>query len=99
MSEKSHILMVDDDLEICDIVREYLAQGGYRVSVAHNSGAMHRVIEHFEVDVVLLDLVLPQEDGLVLARSLRREHPEIRIIILSARGETIDRICRPRDRC
>ena len=92
MSENGHILIVDDEREICEVVREYLADEGYRVSTAPNGGEMRRILGEAPVDLVLLDVVLPGEDGLSLARWLRAEHPDLGIIMLTGRGDTIDRI-------
>jgi two-component system OmpR family response regulator len=92
MSDTAHILVVDDQQEICDVVQEYLTGEGYRVSVAHDGGGMRRVLGQSTVDLVILDLMLPGEDGLTLARSLRGDSSSIGIIILTGRGETVDRI-------
>jgi two-component system OmpR family response regulator len=92
MSDTAHILVVDDQQEICDVVQEYLTGEGYRVSVAHDGGGMRRVLGQAHVDLVILDLMLPGEDGLTLARSLRGDSANIGIIILTGRGETVDRI-------
>lgn len=92
MSNDTHVLIVDDDTEICTTLKEYLYQERYRVSVAHNGSEMRRVIERSPVDIVLLDLMLPQEDGLMLARSLHTENPDIGVIMLTGRGEIVDRI-------
>ena len=91
MSDNGHILVVDDQKEICDVVQEYLTGEGYRVSTAHDGNGMRRVLGQHHVDLVILDLMLPGEDGLTLARSLRNESG-IGIIILTGRGETVDRI-------
>ena len=91
MSDNGHILVVDDQQEICDVVREYLTSEGYRVSTAHDGTAMRRVLSQTPADLVILDLMLPGEDGLTLARSLRSQSG-IGIIILTGRGETVDRI-------
>jgi two-component system OmpR family response regulator len=91
MSDNGHILVVDDQKEICDVVQEYLTGEGYRVSTAHDGTGMRRVLGQHHVDLVILDLMLPGEDGLTLARSLRNESG-IGIIILTGRGETVDRI-------
>ena len=91
MSDNGHILVVDDQKEICDVVQEYLTGEGYRVSTAHDGGGMRRVLGQSHIDLVILDLMLPGEDGLTLARSLRNESG-IGIIILTGRGETVDRI-------
>ena len=91
MSDNGHILVVDDQQEICDLVQEYLTGEGYRVSTAHDGPGMRRVLSQAQADLVILDLMLPGEDGLTLARALRSESG-IGIIILTGRGETVDRI-------
>src|SRR3954467_11188823 len=91
MTENGHILIVDDQQEICDVVQEYLTGEGYRVSTAHDGLGMRRTLAQGHVDLVILDLMLPGEDGLTLARSLRSESG-IGIIILTGRGEEVDRI-------
>src|SRR3954471_19416172 len=91
MSDTGHILVVDDQKEICEVVQEYLSGEGYRVSVAHDGQGMRRVMSQTGIDLVILDLMLPGEDGLSLARSLR-EQSNVGIIILTGRGETVDRI-------
>jgi two-component system, OmpR family, response regulator len=91
MSDNGHILIVDDQREICDLVQEYLAGEGYRVSTAQDGAGMRKVMAQSRVDLVILDLMLPGEDGLSLARWLREES-SVGIIILTGRGEIVDRI-------
>src|SRR5665213_1361039 len=91
MSGSEHILVVDDQKEICEVVQQYLSSEGYRVSVANEGDGMRRVLAQGAVDLVILDLMLPGEDGLTLARALR-EDADVGIIILTGRGETVDRI-------
>ena len=91
MSDNGHILVVDDQREIRDLVQEYLAGEGFRVSTAHDGAGMRRVLSQSPADLVILDLGLPGEDGLTLARWLRSQSG-IGIIILTGRGETVDRI-------
>src|SRR5256885_14749689 len=91
MTDNGHILIVDDQREICDLVQEYLSGEGYRVSTAQDGAEMRRVMAQSPVDLVILDLMLPGEDGLTLARSLRQES-SVGIIILTGRGEIVDRI-------
>src|SRR5262249_53037268 len=91
MKATGHILVVDDQKEICEVVQQYLSSEGNRVSVANDGGGMRRVMDGAEVDLVILDLMLPGEDGLQLARQLRGES-DIGIIMLTGRGETVDRI-------
>ncbi len=92
MSDNGHVLVVDDQREICDLVDDYLSDEGYRVSTAHDGGTMRQILQHGTVDLVILDLVLPGEDGLTLARWLRDSHAAIGIIMLTGRSETVDRI-------
>src|SRR5438105_12502053 len=89
--QTGHLLVVDDDEEVCGLLAEYFSGEGYRVSTAGNGAAMRRIIAQTPVDLILLDLGLPGEDGLTLAQWIRADS-DIRIIILSGRGETVDRI-------
>ncbi|MFI4947673.1 MAG: response regulator, partial [Alphaproteobacteria bacterium] len=91
MSDNGHILVVDDQQEIREIVRDYLTGEGFRVSTAHDGAGMRRALSQSPADLVILDLMLPGEDGLTLARALRGQSG-IGIIILTGRGETVDRI-------
>jgi two-component system, OmpR family, response regulator len=88
---RNHILVVDDQQEICDLVYEYLSGEGYRVSTANDGAGMREALARDGVDLVILDLVLRGEDGLQLARELR-SHTEIGIIMVTGRGQTVDRI-------
>ena len=92
MGEERHILVVDDDAEICRVVEDYLGGEGFRVSVAHDSEDMARIMAETNVDIVLLDVVLPKTNGLEIARVLRAAHSDVGIIMLTGRGDTIDRI-------
>ena len=91
MKGKDHILIVDDHADIRALVQDYLQDEGYKVSTAPDGDAMRRIMAQDPVDLVLLDLILPGEDGLALARDLR-VGADIGIIILTGRGETVDRI-------
>ncbi|GLZ18833.1 DNA-binding response regulator [Burkholderia plantarii] len=86
-----HILVVDDDPHIRQLLQDYLREMGYQVQVACDGMQMKRVLRHAQVDLIVLDLMLDGEDGLDLTRDLRREHG-VPIIILSARGGLLDRI-------
>jgi len=88
---EAHILVVDDDAAIRELVREYLAEHDYQVSVAENGADMDKVLAAEIVDLVILDLKLPDEDGLAIARRLR-ESLDIPIIILTGRKEEADRV-------
>lgn len=91
MNDIAHILIVDDQKEICDVVQEYLSGEGYSVSAAHDGAQMRQALAQSPADLVILDLMLPGEDGLTLARALREES-NVGIIMLTGRGETVDRI-------
>jgi two-component system, OmpR family, response regulator len=91
MSQPAHILVVDDDHEIRTLLAEYLEKNGLRVSVARDGKEMHRVLERMRVDLVVLDILLPGDDGLTLCRALRA-NSQLPIIMLTARGDDVDRI-------
>jgi len=91
MSDNGHILVVDDEVEVCNLIRNYLSGEGFEVSVAHNGDDMRETLERSAIDLVILDLVLPGEDGLALARSLR-DVSAIPILMLTGRGDPVDRI-------
>ncbi|UAK23928.1 response regulator transcription factor [Sphingomonas nostoxanthinifaciens] len=91
MSTGSHLLIVDDDPEIRSLLATELRKAGFSVAVAGNGVAMRREIERGGIDLVILDLNLPGEDGLALCRALRATS-ELPVIMLTARGDPIDRI-------
>ena len=91
MQGGAHILVVDDHREIRELVSRALAKEGFRVSVAADGRAMRKVLADSRIDLVLLDLMLPGEDGLSLCRALRAES-SIPIIMLTAKGEEVDRV-------
>ncbi|MBV8185949.1 MAG: response regulator [Alphaproteobacteria bacterium] len=86
-----HLLVVDDDRETCNLLSKLLTRHGYRVSVASDGRAMMRALETSRVNLIILDLMLPGEDGLSLCRRLRAEST-VPIIMLTAIGEETDRI-------
>ncbi|NOX73262.1 MAG: response regulator [Alphaproteobacteria bacterium] len=91
MEEQPHILVVDDDREIRDLVARYLSGHGLRVRTAAEGRQMARELADWSFDLVILDLMLPGEDGLSLCRRLRVE-TNIPVIMLTAMGEETDRI-------
>ena len=86
-----HLLVVDDDVEILEIARRYFSTHGFRVSVAVDGMAMRRMLAVEVVDLILLDLGLPGEDGFELTRYLRDQWRGP-VIIVTGRGESVDRI-------
>ena len=86
-----HILVVDDHADIRDLLKRFLEQHGYRVSCARDGREMKKLLEHSTIELIVLDLMLPGEDGLTLCRELR-VHSAIPIVMLTAMGEDMDRI-------
>ncbi|MGL5660557.1 MAG: response regulator [Aeromonas sp.] len=90
-SGSTHILVVDDHCEIRDLLKRFLEQHGLRVSCARDGKEMKRLLEEREFDLLVLDLMMPGEDGLTLCRELRAKS-SLPIIMLTAMGEETDRI-------
>ncbi len=88
---ETHLLVVDDDTELRNLLGDYLRKNGYRVSLAANGLEMQSFLAEQAIDLIVLDLMLPGDDGLVLCRNLRA-HSNIPVIMLTARGDETDRI-------
>src|ERR1700758_280531 len=86
------ILMVDDDPGIRDVVSDFLGKHGYRVQTAADGAEMEQALERGAVDLIVLDVMLPGEDGLAIGRRLAKGGGGPPIIMLSAMGEDTDRI-------
>jgi two-component system phosphate regulon response regulator OmpR len=91
MNESAHLLIVDDDASVRAMLREYLQGHGYAVGEAGSGAQMRECIEADLPDVVLLDIRLPGEDGLTLAKYLRERY-DLGIIMVTASGDVIDRV-------
>jgi two-component system OmpR family response regulator len=91
MESVPHIVVVDDHRDIRDLVGRYLSQHGYRVSVAESAEALRRVLERAAPDLVVLDVMMPGEDGLSVCRTLRGT-TDLPVILLTAMAEETDRI-------
>ena len=91
MAAQDHILIVDDDAETRSLLQEYLRKQGYRVSAAADGKALRAALVAARPDLIVLDLMLPGEDGLQLCRDLR-SRSNLPVIMLTARGEETDRI-------
>jgi DNA-binding response OmpR family regulator len=91
MAGQATILVVDDDPDIRELLQDYLGEQGYEVITVATADAFRQALAEHEPDVVLLDIGLPGEDGLSLARHVR-EHLDVGIIMVSGAGETVDRI-------
>ncbi len=86
------ILVVDDDVRLRDLLRRYLSEQGFTVSTAENAQSMNRLWIRERFDLLVLDLMMPGEDGLSICRRLRGAGDNTPIIILTAKGEDLDRI-------
>ena len=91
MNRKQHILIVDDDPEIGALLSEYLHKYDYRVSLAREGSQMWRKLQESKVDLIILDVMLPGDDGISLCRKLR-DTSDISIIMLSAVDGEVDRV-------
>src|SRR5437879_2654877 len=91
MNAAPHLLIVDDDKELCSLLSKFLSRHGYRVSIAHSGDEMASILDGARVSLVILDLMLPGEDGLALCCRLRAAST-LPIIMLTAMGDEVDRI-------
>jgi two-component system phosphate regulon response regulator OmpR len=89
---KAKILVVDDDVRLRDLLRRYLTEQGFNVVSAENAQAMNKLWIRERYDMLILDLMLPGEDGLTICRRLRGGGDKTPIIMLTAKGEEVDRI-------
>jgi DNA-binding response OmpR family regulator len=87
----THLLVVDDDTEIAQILSRYFGGHGFRVSTAGDGISMRHVLDSEPVDIVMMDIGLPGEDGFSLTRNLRA-HWHGPVIIVTGRGESVDRV-------
>ncbi|MCE2737816.1 MAG: response regulator [Rhodobacter sp.] len=87
----AHLLVVDDDERIRGLLQKFLVRGGFLVSVARDAAQARRLLTGLEFDLIVLDVMMPGEDGIALTRDLRR-HMTTPILLLTARGESGNRI-------
>ncbi|WP_394202656.1 two-component system response regulator OmpR [Shewanella waksmanii] len=90
--ETSKILVVDDDMRLRSLLERYLVEQGYQVRSAANAEQMDRLLERENFHLLVLDLMLPGEDGLSICRRLRQNDNAIPIVMLTAKGDEVDRI-------
>ncbi|RRN44797.1 response regulator [Lautropia dentalis] len=86
-----HVLVVDDDAEIRTLLAEYLSQNGIKVSVARDATEMRQLFDESRPDIIILDVMMPGEDGLTVCRELR-SRSNVPVIMLTARADEVDRI-------
>jgi two-component system phosphate regulon response regulator OmpR len=91
-AEAPHLLVVDDDARLRALLQRFLAEQGFRVTVAADAAAARKSLSSLSFDLVVLDVMMPGESGIELTESLRREGFEVPILMLTARGAPDDRV-------
>lgn len=91
VAASNHILVIDDDPDICKLIADFFQKNDFHVTISNNGKGLQEILERHKIDLIVLDLLLPDEDGLVVCRNLR-SRSNIPVIILSSRGEEMDRI-------
>ncbi len=86
------LVIVDDDARIRDLLRRFLSQEGFDVLLAEDGRALDRILQRETIDLIVLDLMLPGEDGLSICKRLRNASNKTPVIMLTAKGEDVDRI-------
>lgn len=89
--QKTHILVCDDEVDVREMLQEYLGKRGFKVSAASGGEQLRDILSGGSVDVMIMDINMPKEDGLSILRSLRPENTTP-IIMLTAAGDVIDRV-------
>ena len=89
--EKKHILIVDDDTRICDLLEKFLNKNSYLVSAVHSAEQARQILSGLEFDLIILDVMMPRENGIELTSHLREKN-KTPIILLTAKGDAEDRI-------
>jgi two-component system phosphate regulon response regulator OmpR len=95
MKNKPHILLVDDDERLRDLLRKFLCENGFFVSTARDASHARQLMENFLFDLMILDVMMPEEDGLSLTHFVRNSSMRLKdtpLLLLTARGEVEDRI-------
>lgn len=88
---ETKILVVDDDANICDLIEIYLNKEGYKVFKAHNGKEALKISNEKQIDLVLLDIMMPEMDGYEVLKEIRKSS-QISVLMLSAKGETFDKV-------
>ncbi len=90
-NEKAHIVVCDDELDVREMLQEYLSKRGYQVSAAAGGDELRNILSASDVDLMIMDINMPKEDGLSILRTLRTED-QTPVIMLTAAGDVVDRI-------
>ncbi|WP_312289458.1 response regulator transcription factor [Stutzerimonas nitrititolerans] len=88
----SELLLIDDDQELCELLVSWLAQEGFVAHACHDGQSARAALRELSPAAVVLDVMLPDGSGLELLKQLRSEHPNLPVLMLSGRGEPLDRI-------
>ncbi|BBP81905.1 MULTISPECIES: response regulator transcription factor [Pseudomonas] len=88
----SELLLIDDDQELCELLNSWLSQEGFSVRACHDGVSARAALAAHAPAAVVLDVMLPDGSGLELLKQLRSDHPDLPVLMLSARGEPLDRI-------
>ncbi len=88
----SDLLLIDDDRELCELLGSWLTQEGFQVRACHDGHSALAALAEHTPGAVVLDVMLPDGSGLELLKQLRSDYPELPVLMLSARGEPLDRI-------
>jgi two-component system, OmpR family, phosphate regulon response regulator OmpR len=91
-AQRQKILVVDDDLRLRDLLKRYLGEQGFAVDTVPDAAAMDRQMQRVRYDLVVLDLMLPGEDGLAACKRMRAAKQNVAVIMLTAKGDDVDRI-------
>jgi two-component system phosphate regulon response regulator OmpR len=92
MNQNTTILIVDDEPDVCEVLEEYFVAHGYAALCASNAGVARALAAQHPIDLALLDIRMPGEDGLSLARHLRESYPRTAVVMLTSSGALVDRI-------
>ena len=92
LATDTHLMIVDDDERIRILLQKFLIRQGFWVTVARDAGHARRILSGLAFDLIIMDVMMPGEDGISLTRSLREQNTGTPIMLLTARGETEDRI-------
>ena len=92
MDPDAHLLIVDDDERIRGLLQKFLIRNGFLVSSARDAAHADRILSGLDFDMIVLDVMMPGEDGVSYCRRLRAERDDLPILLLTAKGETQDRI-------
>ena len=92
MADTAHILVIDDDARLRSLLKNYLSGHGFRVTVAASASAARLILDGLAFDALVLDVMMPGENGLAFLRALREAKSLVPVLMLSARAETQDRI-------